>query len=78
MMRFIAPGLMVFACFTSPSANNWAIWIEKSQIVDIQHPVGCTEAAGAQIVTSAGTVCVVETPKQVLNILKALPKEDPK
>jgi len=69
-MRFFAPACLVFACFTSPSANNWAIWLEKSQIVSVQHPVGCTEAAGAQIITANGTVCVVETPKQVLKILK--------
>jgi trans-2-enoyl-CoA reductase len=70
-MKYIAPLCLVFACFTSPSSNNWAIWIDKSQIVQVQHPVGCTDAAGAQIVTLAGTVCVVETPKQVLDILKA-------
>lgn len=71
MMKFIAPSCVVFACFTSPSSNNWAIWIDKSQIVSVQHPVGCTEPSRAQIVTLAGTVCVVETPKQVLGILKA-------
>jgi hypothetical protein len=72
MMKWIAPGLLVFACFTSPSANNWAIWIDKQQIVSVQHAVGCTEAAGSQLITTNGTVCVVETPKQVLKILNDL------
>jgi hypothetical protein len=74
-MKFFAPLCIVFACFTSQSANNWAIWLEKSQIVSVQHPTACVEGSGAQIVTAAGTVCVVETPKQVLGILKAL-KDD--
>jgi hypothetical protein len=77
MMKYIAPACLVFACFTSPSANNWAIWLEKSQIVSVQHPVACTPGAGAQIVTTQGTVCVTETPKQALDIIKNTP-DNPK
>ena len=69
-MKYFAPLCLVLACFTSPSANNWAIWIEKSQIVSVQHPVACVEGAGAQIVTANGIVCVTETPKQVLKIIR--------
>jgi hypothetical protein len=66
----------VLACFTSPSAFNWAIWIDTAQIVAVEHPMACVEGAGAQIVTSAGTVCVMETPKQILSVLGKLKKDD--
>ena len=69
-MKFVIP-LLVFACFTTPH-GEFGIWVMKSQVVAVEHPLACDAAANAQIVTLSGTVCVKETPQQVLKTLDKL------
>jgi hypothetical protein len=61
----------VFACFTSPH-GVLGIWVMKSQVVAVEHPLACSEGAHAQIVTVSCTVCVKETPQQVLKTVEQL------
>lgn len=70
-MKFLAPICLVFACFTAPH-GDLGVWVVKSQVVAVEHAVACDPAAHSQIVTASGTVCVVETPQKVLDILNKL------
>jgi hypothetical protein len=73
-MKYFAPICVVFACFTAPQ-GDLGIWVMKSQVVSVQHPVDCAKGAHTKIITLAGNVCVVETPQQVLKTLDDL-KDD--
>lgn len=74
-MRFFAPMCLVFACFTAPH-GDLGVWVMKSQVVAVEHAIACDPAARTQIVTTSGTVCVVESPKTVLDILNKLKDDD--
>ena len=67
-MKYLAPMCLVFACFTAPR-GELGIWVMKSQVVSVQHAVACADGAHTTIVTLSGSVCVVETPQKVLEIL---------
>jgi len=70
-MKYFAPMCLVFACFTAPH-GDLGIWVMKEQVVAVEHATACDPAAKSQIVTSQGTVCVKETPQQVLKTLNEL------
>jgi hypothetical protein len=62
-----------FVCLRDP--QNEGIWIVLSQVVSVLHPVGCAPGSGARIVTSAGPLCVRETPQEVMKLIEKA-KED--
>ena len=71
-MKFLAPALVVFSmvCFTDP--NGFGVWVERSQVVTVSHPVGCTPLARTKVELGNGTfVCITETVKEALQRLDA-------
>lgn len=60
--------LVAFVCLRDP--QNEGMWIVASQVVELLHPVGCAAGSNTKIVTSAGQLCVRETPEQVMKLLK--------
>lgn len=69
-MKYLAPALVIFsmACFTDPQ-GILGIWIERNQVVAVVHAADCAPGAATKIVTLSGSLCVKETPAQVLNRL---------
>lgn len=70
-MKILAPILLavsiVMACFTDP--QGLGVWVERGQVVSVQHSVDCAKGAKTKIVTGQGSLCVQETPQQVLKTL---------
>jgi ABC-type hemin transport system ATPase subunit len=65
----LAALLLAFACFADPSQQG--IWVASSQVVTVLHDAGdCAKGSHTKIVMVAGTVCVRETPQQVLKALE--------
>lgn len=62
--------LVAFVCLRDP--QNEGMWIVASQVVELLHPVGCAAGSNTKIVTSAGQLCVRETPQEVIKMLKEL------
>lgn len=71
-MNIIAPFLVVvsltLACFTDP--QGLGIWVSRSEVVAVLHAVDCAPGARTKIMTSSGSLCVQETPQQVLKALE--------
>lgn len=72
-MNFLAPTLLmislVLACFTDP--QGLGVWVSKSEVVAVLHATDCAKGANTKIITSSSTsLCVQETPQQVLKLLE--------
>lgn len=70
-MSYLAPTLLVIslalACFTDPTGLG--VWVAKSEVVAVLHATDCVKGANTKIITSSGSLCVQETPQQVLKLL---------
>lgn len=71
-MNILAPLLLVLsiamACFTDP--QGLGIWVSREQVVSVQHNSGdCAKGSKSKIVTGSGSLCVQETPQQILKTL---------
>lgn len=72
-MKYLAPFLILFGlvCLTAP--DGFAVWVEKSQVVSILHPVGgeCPDGAKAKVTLGNGTqVCVRNERKDIAKMLQ--------
>jgi hypothetical protein len=71
-MSYFAPVLLmislVLACFTDP--QGLGIWVSRSEVVAVLHATDCAKGANTKIITSSGSLCVQETPQQVLKLLE--------
>jgi hypothetical protein len=63
-MKYLAPILLAIsvamACFTDP--QGLGVWVERGQVVSVQHSIDCAKGSNTKIVT--------ETPQQVLKRLE--------
>ena len=68
-MKYLAPILTLFGlvCLTAPDGNG--VWITREQIVTVGHAADCGKGANAKLGLSQGTMCVQETPQQVIKKL---------
>lgn len=58
-----------FVCFADPTSQG--MWVASSQVVTVLHNAGdCAKGSNTKIVTVAGSLCVRETPQQVLKALE--------
>lgn len=71
-MTYAAPILVIFAlsmaCFTDPQ-GVFSIWIAKPAVVSVIHSVDCAKGAHTKITTASGSICVRETPEEVVKRL---------
>jgi hypothetical protein len=72
-MTYVAPLLILLGlvCLTAP--DGFAIWVEKSQVVSILHPVDgeCPAGAKAKVTLGNGTqVCVRDERKDIAKMLQ--------
>jgi hypothetical protein len=69
-MKYLAPILVIFACFTDPSGAP--VWVAKLQAISVMKPGSlCKENSNAKIITSNGFTCVLEDPEEVIRRLEA-------
>jgi hypothetical protein len=70
-MSYIAPLLLLtslaMACFTAPDGNG--VWVAPNEVVSVTHGSDCVIGAHTKITLSQGSLCVQETPQQVLKVL---------
>lgn len=70
-MSYLAPILVVtsivMACFTAPDGNG--VWVAPNEVQSVSHANDCAPGAHSKITLSQGSLCVQETPQQVLKIL---------
>jgi hypothetical protein len=70
-MTYGAPLLLlislVMACFTSP--DGLGIWVSKTEVIAVLHAADCAKGANTKILTTSGSLCVQESPQQVLKLL---------
>lgn len=53
----------MFVLLTDPYGRT--VWIVKTQIVAIIHPLACASDSHAQVITVTGSYCVAEDPEDV-------------
>jgi len=73
MMKYLAPLFVVFGlvCFTDPQGMD--VWVSRSEIVTVLHPVDCDKRANSKIITSNGFLCVQEKPREIIKAIEELP-----
>ncbi|MDE2105425.1 MAG: hypothetical protein KGL39_49820 [Patescibacteria group bacterium] len=67
-MKFLAPFLVIFACFTSPDGHR--VWVNVEQVLGVVQPTDCSPNAHAKIISTGPIICVKETQRSVMTTLE--------
>lgn len=69
-MTYLAPILIVFSlvCLTAPDGNP--VWVTREAVISVGNAADCAKGSNAKIGLNQGTLCVQETPQQVLKKLE--------
>lgn len=67
-MKFLAPFLVIFACFTSPDGHR--VWVNVEQVFGVAQSADCAPNARTKIISSGPVICVKEDQRSVVTTLE--------